>query len=235
MTGIPRKPTAIDLISRLGRLFLFRNWNREDLAVLARTSAETRHRRGDNLFWERDPCSHLLVLTDGKVQMYRTTADGREVTLHVVHAEALVACAALFLDQCYPACARVVSLEATVFRFPGTPFLKFLEDRPDLARKMISSLAMRIGELADRIEARQTMPAQARLADWLSEQPSLRSADGKRVINIEGSKKSVASTLGMTPETFSRSLACLARAGIIAVRGKEVVLLKPGDLLDQSG
>ena len=125
--------------------------------------------------------------------------------------------------------------EAQLIRLEGGPFLRLLEARPDLARKMMAALAMRISHLASCIESRSTQPAAGRLAGYLLEQPTSRDNAGRRVVRIEGNKKSVAADLGITPETLSRSLKKLTQQGLIAVRGRQITLLDTDGLIGVTG
>ncbi|MGC8739962.1 MAG: Crp/Fnr family transcriptional regulator [Candidatus Sumerlaeaceae bacterium] len=218
----------------MAELFLFRTWEPEDLAILARKGRFVRYRRGDMVFEGGTDCEHLLVLCDGQIQMFRELEDGRKVALHTVWAPALVACAALFLDQCYPASGLVVSPRAEIFEYPGDEFLQLLERRPDLGRRMISALAKRISELADRIEASQYLTANARLARWLSEQKTALQPDGKQAVVLQMTKRNLAATLGIKPETLSRAIRDLVDANIIAIRKKEFLILDPDRLIEIS-
>ncbi|GEM_PF-1161396 len=241
-------PPSSDLVARLKSLFLFRSWSEEDLERISHFARVEIRKRNSILFLHGDACSDLLILARGRVQMFRTTSEGREVTLHVIAPGGLVGCAALFLGGSeFPASARIVSKEAELIRLRGGAFMEFLARRPDLSRKMIGALAGRLAELADRLENRNARPAAARLAAWLLDQPSrLESPAGKgaaqakgpaaaRVILIDGSKKSLASSLGMTPETFSRCLNQYARERLLRVEGRAIILLNPSGLSRQAG
>lgn len=219
------------LLERLREVFLFRNWTEDDLAALARLCRIERHRKGHLLFFQGQTADHLHILLRGRVQMYRTTLDGREVTLHVIGPGGLVGCAALFLDRSFPAHARIISADAELLVVQGPGFLKLLAERPDLSRKMIGVLSGRLSELADRLESRQADSALMRLAGWLLEHPS-RSGEGmQRIVRLEGNKKSLAASLGMTPETLSRCLRRLTEQGLLDVRHKEIILRDPARLL----
>lgn len=210
---------------RLASHPLFRGWNAADLTRVAAMSRIVRLRRGSTLFLEGAACDALYLLTDGRVQLYRITADGREVALHEVGKGAVVACAALFLGRSFPANGRVVTPDAELVLVSGNTFLDLLAQRPDLSRCMIASLAMRLSELADRLEQQSTQPARQRLVSWLLDQPSMRGADGSRTVRIEGTKRDLAASLGMTPETFSRMLAQLAANGAITTRGRTITIV----------
>ena len=223
----------------LAQLFLFRGWDAADLAGVAAYAEGWRRRKGDLLFLEGEEARHLFVLAEGRVEMFRIRPDGGEVTLHVLAAPALVACAALFLDRAYPANARVISGEARLVAVPGGPFLGLLDLRPDLARRMIAALAGRIAELANSLDSRGGRSAPARVAGWLMAQPAEKAGVGGTTragagragaVEIPSSKRALATTLGMTPETLSRALARLRADGVIEVVGRRVEIADPAAL-----
>lgn len=218
--------------TRLKELFLFRTWAAEDLLHLAAKGRFRHYQHGEIIFEAGKDCDRLLVLTEGQIQLFRGQSQSHKVTLHTVKAQALVACAALFLDQCYPASGVVVSTTAEVFEYPGDDFLRLLEKRPDLARKMISALAMRLSELADRIEAEHALPAPARLARWLSEQPSAGATNKCRYVALNVPKRSLAEHLGIQPETLSRAIRLLCEKGMISRQAGGFVILDSERLLE---
>jgi len=123
---------------------------------------------------------------------------------------------------------------AEVFQFPGEEFLELLERRPDLSRRMISALAQRIGELADRIENDYTLNALGRVARWLSDQPSNIMSDGARCVTLPMTKKRLAENLGMKPETLSRALRMLLDERVIAKSKQGFIVLQPTKLIELS-
>jgi len=155
--------------------------------------------------------------------------DGNDVTIHTVGAVGLIACAALFVDGSYPASARVVSSTAELLTIQGDPFLALLGSRPDLSRRMIATLASRLTELADSLESQAADTAVVRLAKWLLDLPR-QPGPTMRVI-VPGTKKRVASALGMTPETLSRCLSHLSKEGMIRVDGPSIDIIHVDNLL----
>ncbi|MFH1861865.1 MAG: Crp/Fnr family transcriptional regulator [bacterium] len=215
----------------LEKIFLFQNWREVDLQAVAHFTGIRKAERGELLFLQEESCQHLFILILGRIQIFRTTSEGREIILNVVHPGGLVACAALFLDFCFPASARVISQQAELLALEGSGFLRLLSERPDLAKRMIGSLALRLGELANRLESQSTESATIRLANWLLDQPGVLLQSNIRQIQVKESKKSIAANLGITPETLSRCLRKLAEEGMIAVKGKRIELLDPIRLL----
>lgn len=223
-----------DLLPQLRELFFFRQWSPEDLAQLAAHVRLVRKRKEQILFLQNEECKWLYVLLRGQVQMFVDSEDGREITLHMLRPQALVACAALFLGKAYPASARSVSSDTELLAIEGDAFLKLLSERPDLSKKMIASLASRISELAARLESHTSENADQRLAQWLLDQPTSKNENGERIIRLTGSKKALSADLGMVPETFSRALAKLSRGGALRVEGKVIVVLDARQLTNMA-
>ena len=71
---------AAQLLKRLQEVFLFRDWATEDLIRLTHLGRVIRPAKGKILFLHEASCSHLYVLMRGKVQMFRNTPEGREIT-----------------------------------------------------------------------------------------------------------------------------------------------------------
>lgn len=228
MAQTPRQREA-EALAWLQKTFLFAGWAAEDLGVVSRISRVRTVTERQVLFEKDEPCGWMHLLLEGSVQMFRVQADGREVALHEVKGEGLVACAALFAGGIYPAGGRVVSPSARILEVKSKPFLDLLASRPDLSRRLIASLAGRITALVDRIESHSTGSALTRVAKWIVDLPRL--AGQGSVVMITGTKKSAASALAMTPETFSRSLQRLQAEGAVRVDGRRIHVLNVKDLL----
>lgn len=229
---MPNSKQSTDRVADVVRAhFLFRGWPDDAIRLVSSIAAVQAWRKNDLLFTDGDDCGHLMVLLEGRIQMFRTRPDGSDVTLHVVGPGALVGCAALFMGQRYPASARALSPQTTLLLVNGGRFLRLLDERPDLSRRMIVALAMRLGELADRIQRRESLSAPAQVAAWILEQPSSADARHQRCIVIPGTKKALAATLGMKPETLSRSLRTLSDTGLLRVQHATLTVLDAEGLM----
>ena len=226
-TSRQREAEALALLQTTS---LFANWAVEDLGVVSRLSRVRSVTERQVLFEKDQACNWMHLLLQGTVQMFRIQPDGREVALHEVRGEGLVACAALFAGGHYPAGARVASPTAQLLEVKGKPFLDLLASRPDLSRRLIASLAGRITALVDRIESHSNTNAITRVAKWIFDLPRLPGQAS--VVMITGTKKSAASSMAMTPETFSRSLHRLQDEGAIRVDGCRIHLLNVKPLLE---
>jgi CRP-like cAMP-binding protein len=85
---------------------------------------------------------------------------------------------------------------------------------------LLALLAARVRELTENTHGLLSKDVLARCADWL-----LASMDRNGgVVRISQRKRSIASQLGATPETFSRTLRRLREKGTIEVDGYSIIV-----------
>ncbi len=100
---------------------------------------------------------------------------------------------------------------------------------PDIAVRMLHAVTSRL-DAAERLIADLTSAdVESRLAGYLMGLPA-KHQDGRLVVRLPLAKKDIASLLGTTPETLSRKLAAFTDAGLITVRGRDVVITDPAGL-----
>lgn len=166
------------------------------------------------LFHETEPCTGFFVLLDGAVRLSRFgPADGRETPLHQVTAGQSFAEAAMFGGMPFPATAIATRASKVAF-VPGGPFLALLRDHPEISLALLASQARWLQRLVTRLTQLGSQDAESRLREWLRD-----TSGAARMVRIQGTKKELAAQLGMSPETFSRTLAALRRKGLVEVRG----------------
>lgn len=203
---------------------LFRELSPGQLAQVGALVQIRKVEAGGFLFLAGEPCTGFFVVLEGQMKLVRTTDQGGETTLHVVRPGQSFAEAALFAGGAFPASA--VAVEPTlVAHLPRLPFLDLLRSNPDLALKMLESLAAWHHRLTFQVQQLSAQDSGARLRRWISD--SAREAlDG--VIRLRVPKKVLAAQLGMAPETLSRHLRTLGDTGRVEVAGNVIRVL--GDL-----
>jgi CRP-like cAMP-binding protein len=147
-------------------------------------------------------------------------ATGAERVLRLVGPSQTFGEAVLFLERPLPLDAVAV-LDSRLVLVPAEPLLALTERDPRFARSLVASMAQRMHALVCDFEAATLHGATERVAAYLA---SL-GASGEARVTLPATKKLIAARLGMTKETFSRSLHELAAAGLVRVAGREVVLL----------
>jgi len=197
----------------------------DELAALARV---LRLSRKQVLIHEGEPYRGPFVVLTGLVVVYKLSADGRMLILHVCRPGDPLADVPLFEahDAGYPAHARSTR-ESEVLFLPRASFVPFLKRHPAVAWALLEQLAARIKEITLQLEGVTLREVTSRLARYLLREIEASRVEGEArpVLDLPLAKGSIASYLGTVHETLSRTFARLIRDGIISVDGPKVTIL----------
>jgi CRP-like cAMP-binding protein len=127
-----------------------------------------------------------------------------------------------WIDATHAIDARAVS-PLVVVELPREDVQALLVTQPQLARRLIASLAREVHSLAVNTHGLMHKDAPARFAQLLVERCQPVADHPQRVVVRLGERKrDIASQLAITPETLSRLMRSLTRQGLIAVAGYTV-------------
>jgi CRP-like cAMP-binding protein len=194
---------------------LFRGLSSEMSETLVGRAIPRVYEKGSMLFHQGEPASAFFIILDGWVKLYRTTADGLEVVLHVFKRGEAFAEAAMFLGGRYPASAETVA-PSRLLKIDGEAFRLRIRDRPELAMSMLASASYQLKMLVEQIEQIKVRSAPQRIADFLIRIAPTR--EGAAVVELPFEKSLLANRLGMKPESFSRALSRLRSYGVTVDR-----------------
>ena len=199
----------------------FAGLSAEGRRELARVCREKRLRRGEYLFHEGRP-GKAMFLAEGRVQLHKNTEEGREIVIRVVGPGEVFGEVVLFEDPFYPVSARAVE-EAVLLVFEKPEIHRLLE-QPAFRNDFIAMLMARQRYLAERIRSLAAEDVERRFFSFLREQ-----FGGAAEIEMPLSKKDVAAAIGTTPESLSRLLRRLRKAGRLSWEGRRIRLLRPSE------
>jgi len=163
---------------------------------------------GSLLFLEDEEGRHLFRLISGSIRLFRTTSDGREVTIHLVEPGDLFAEIVLFERDTYPASAVAVedSLVSVIDRAQVHDLLGDARFRDDFLRNLVGKMRF----LSQQLYVLTTMDVEERLARFLETRHGRFES-----IRFRLSKKETAAAISVRPETLSRVLTRLDDAGLL--------------------
>jgi CRP/FNR family transcriptional regulator len=165
----------------------------------------------ETIFYEGEPGLGFHLLARGRVKIFKSSPDCKEQLLHFFGPGEPFGEAAIFAGKGYPAQAQAVSEAVTLF-FPRAELRRLIAENPDLAFGLMAVMAARLRRFASMLESLTLKEVPARLAAFI-----LNLAEGGRdKVELTFSKGHLASLLGATPETISRALARLKKAGLIS-------------------
>ena len=171
------------------------------------------------LFHEGEEGGWVYLLVSGRVQLHRTTEEGREVVIKIVSPGELFAEAVLFERPDYPVTATAL-IKCELLRIARKDLQTMLEEA-DFRNDFIAGLMGKMRFLTSRIVELTANEVADRLLAFLNEQLAGRD-EGELPIN----KQAVAAAIGTTPETLSRTIQKLTGEKRLTWQGNTVRLMR---------
>lgn len=191
------------------------------LAGLAEGALRREFAAGSVIFLEGDPSAGLWVLENGRVKAYKLSPDGQEYILRFFGpGDTFNDLAAL--DNAPNAASTMAVTDVMAWVIPTAVFRDALQENHELALAVIQGLAGRVRHLVGQVEDLALRPVTARLARFLLEQieePALAHPAVTRAL--------MANHLATTPESVSRSLRVLEKAGAIRFDRHQIIIAQP--------
>ena len=218
------------LVNLLKGIPFFASLDQSALEALACHAHRLTLAPGEMVFFEGDPCAGLFVVERGRCKIFKTSAEGREQTLHVIlpgHSfnEAAV-------SDGGPNPANVMAVDETILWNIARDDLKALAFRyPAVSWALLEHVARRARTLVGIVEDLGLRPVKARLAKLLLEEAE-RSIQGELERDYLLTQQEMAARLGTVREMVGRALHTLMDEGAIKIERHRIVIVDQ-DLLRQ--
>jgi len=209
---------------------LFQGLSSSACTALGGIARQRAFRKGEAIFEEGESGHGFFVVTEGRVKIYKLSADGKEQILHIFGAGEPFGEVPVFTGRHFPAHAMALEAAATLY-FPRDDFITLISSYPAVALNMMAVLSRRLHTFTDLIENLSLKEVPGRLAAFLLYQ-SEHDAE-LDTIRLDISKAQLASILGTIPETLSRIMARMVQAGLIQLQGKREIVIIDRELLKE--
>jgi CRP/FNR family transcriptional activator FtrB len=189
---------------------LFLGLGEADTRLLLKQACIELYSDDELLFCRGTPADRLFLVLDGHVEVF-LDENGRKSVLEVAKRPALLGEAALYTDGQYSDGARTIGF-AKVVTVPAEAFRMALDNRFDLAQRMLATMSMRLRGLVVQIAELKLKSTAQRVGGFLLGLSD--SLDGEAVVRFPYDKRLAAEYLGMTAESLSRALQRLSAVGV---------------------
>jgi CRP/FNR family transcriptional regulator len=197
-----------------------------DLETIAAITVLRSLEKGDYLFHEGDPSSGFYVVQRGAINIHRVNPLGKEQVIHIFRAGESFAEATLATQRGYPADARALE-PSQVLLVQKTGFLALVKRQPELALRMLGSMALHLRVLVGQLEDLTLKDVETRLANWLIKRCPNPEGKGPVTIELTVTKRVLAAEIGTVGETLSRTLAKFRAQKLVTVKGRTLTVLSP--------
>lgn len=203
----------------------FKELSPEALAVVARRLVRRSVPAGSILFLKGERARGVYLLVRGRVEIYQSTADGREQVLHSETPVQSIAELPVFDGGEYPASGRTVEDSELLF-LSLDDFQRLYREHPEIADAVIRNLGRRLRGLVAVLDKVSLRSVPGRVAKTLLEQAErvgpLRNG---LTFTIQRTQSELAHELATSRESVARALGDMRRTGIISTAGRSVTIL----------
>lgn len=186
----------------------------EFIAELENIGIRRHFKKGNIVFYEGERARSFFLLLRGRVRVYKSPSQSKEITLHYFMPTSFIAEMPAFREALYPASA-VCEEDCEVIELEFTRFKKLCEKDVNFALMMMSSLFEKI-KILEREIFQHSITLKERVVHYLLENEAIL----PRI-----SQREIATTLNIRAESLSRTIKELKNAEFIdTCKGKIVIL-----------
>jgi CRP/FNR family cyclic AMP-dependent transcriptional regulator len=192
------------------------------LEEVAATAAARAYGKNAIIVSEGDETDSLYVLLSGRVKVFLSDGEGKEVTLNQLGPGEYFG--EITLDG-GPRSASVMALEDTRCAVVKRgELLALVERQPQFALHMVRKLAHRVRDLSESVRSLALMDVYGRVARLLLELAEEK--DGRLVIGEALTHKDIASRVGASREMISRIFSDLSDGGYVRKENGQLVIVR---------
>ncbi len=205
----------------LRNIALFSGLSETEMAAVSSLAVTRSFPKNTLVICEGDVSDSLYVVLSGKVKVFLSDEEGKEVTLNMQGAGEYFGELAI-LDEA-PRSASVMTVEDTKLAVLSKgAFEKCMEQHATIALVVMRGLACRLRELTENVRSLALMDVYGRVARLLLEMSE--EENGKNVIRQRLTQRDIASMVGASREMVSRILRDLSIGGYITIENKIITL-----------
>lgn len=199
---------------------MFSDLFREHLTRLEAISKQISLKKGELLFSPGDAAKGFFVVLTGAVRLYRVSPKGKEISLEIADEGRTLAEASLFSDvyHCYAEAIK----DSTVCLIRKHAFVKMIQEEPEFAAAWLQVLSFKVIHLHKQIEELSLKTPKARIASYII---LLAEMQQNESVTLPAHRKSIATLLGMTHETFYRTAKELENDGPVRFEGQKIEIV----------
>lgn len=213
-------------VEMLKKVPLFENVDDAELGAISAMLVEKPYTRDAAIVEKDDAGDAMYIISRGRVKVVMPGDGGREVILNILKAGDFFGEMAL-VEEAGQRSADVIALEDTkVLVLKRDVFVDHVLKNPKVALNIMAELSRRLRRADELIGDLALLDVGARISriiTELGERDGVDTDEG-RLIRERPTQQDIASMIGTSRETVSRMLSDWQRAGLIEMRGRELLL-----------
>lgn len=215
----------------LKHINIFGDMTEADLSVLDRITYMKDYSRREQVYGQGDPGDVIYLLKEGRVKIYKLSAEGKELTLAILEPGEIFGEMALVDEGPRDTIAEALD-DMLLCVIRRRDFEILLRKKPELAMRVTKLIGVRRREIENQLENLVFRSASSRLALLLmslAEKHGVRDSRGI-ILNVKLSQQELANLIGTARETTSALLNEFKRLGIIDIQHRRIKVLNQWEL-----
>ncbi|MGF2385476.1 Crp/Fnr family transcriptional regulator [Lentilactobacillus otakiensis] len=205
---------------------MFHTLPEDQKTEVAKLVVQHEYPKGTIIYLAGDTVGHFMILEAGQVKISQVAANGKEQLLKVLQPGDFDGEAALFNGDQRNVTATAL-VDSNVCQIEQGAFQKLLQQSPQLSVSLLATMSQQINNLQEEKTLSSTADMAGKLAKYLVETGA---ALDENPFKLPLKKKDIATYLGTTPETISRTLKQLSKKGLIEANGSKIKIVNEDGL-----
>jgi len=206
-------------IEFLRKLTLFSGLKDKDLIEINNLLESETYNEGCMIFNQGEKGYRVYFVKKGRIKIIRTSEDGNEQILEILHSGDVFAEVVLFGINSFPATAITLS-NVTVQYLSRERFKTYFNRNPQIGWGMLEVMAHKLFRAQRKIENLGLRNTKGRVAALIIDMISDFETDISLKLDIN--RQDMASLIGTTRETVSRTLSDFKKEGLIKIEGNNL-------------
>ncbi len=208
---------------QLANIPLFTGLDTHELSMINNGASVRTFSRNTIVVHEGDESDSLFLVLSGRVQVFLTSENGREVILNTQGEGEYFGELALLDDL--PRSASVITIEPCKFCvISKTDFQKVLLNHPEIAQKVIRNLTRRVRALTDNVKNLALLDVYGRVARTLLTIAVENEQAGKMIVEPKPTHQDIGKMIGASREMVTRIMKDLVVGGYITVESARIII-----------
>jgi CRP-like cAMP-binding protein len=181
-----------------------------------------KYRKKERIFSEGNRPTRLYYVESGKVKVYKTNDDGKELIVKIVNAGEFFGYIALLENSVYKEYAEALEY-SEIAAIPKNEFEALMNSNPEVSRKFISLLANDVSEREQQLIHIAYNSLRRKVADALLSVYRKFCSEGSAAIGM--SRENLAAVAGTATESLIRTLTDFREEKLIDIQNGKIVIL----------
>jgi CRP/FNR family transcriptional regulator len=226
VTGPTTSRSFAEKLGLLGELALFQGLSDVDMQAIGHATTMTRCSRGQQILSPDDPPDRIHIIKQGRIRLYRTTPDGKQLTLDIHEKGTILGDMAMLGQDRVPEAYAEAIDDGVICTIAPDELRSLIERYPIIGINIIRHLSGRLQAAERELEAMAYQRVDQRLARRLIDLAARFGVETERgtLIRARLTQQELAELVGTTRETLAHTLSDLRRRGILDTEHHQVVI-----------